>query len=308
MMINAREYMHPDDKAALSNLESVALFPQCVKAFLKLMPERLQRGLNMAGKIRLSPTQLPDIYRKLPPICAALGIAEPELYLGMDHEPNAYAFGDSAVSVSITSGLVECMDERELTAVLAHECGHIACRHVLFHSMARSLLSIGSSIFGPLAAVSYPVQLALFAWSRKSELSADRAAALVCGGADAVVDTMIRLSGGPASITAEVDRKEYLEQAAAYEKLLDESFWNLLLQANALKESSHPLCAVRAREIDAWCRGSAFAAIMGSGLLEAPDVLCPSCGKAARAEWKYCRACGAPLAGGHGGEADAEHD
>lgn len=297
-MISAHEYMHPEDKAALSNLESIALFPQCVKAFLKLMPEQLLYGLNMAGKIRLGPAQLPGLYEKLPPICGKLGIAEPEFYLEMNPSPNAYTFGDSRVSVTVTSGLLECMGERELIAVLAHECGHIACRHVLYHSMAQTFLSLGSSVFGPLAAVSYPVQLALFAWSRRSELSADRAAAIVCGGPDAVVDTMIRLSGGPASITDGVNREEYFKQAEAYTKLIEESLWNLLLQANALKENSHPFCAVRAREIDAWCGTERFAAIAASELIGAGEGRCPSCGAPVQDGWKHCRSCGSALAAG----------
>ncbi len=95
--------------------------------------EQLQYGMNMATAIRLSPTQLPKLYNHLPPICEKLGIAEPEFYLQMDPVPNAWTFGDTKIFITITSGLVELLNDEELDAVIAHECGHILCHHVLYH-------------------------------------------------------------------------------------------------------------------------------------------------------------------------------
>lgn len=80
--------------------------------------------MNMASTIRLSPTQFPEIYKHLPPICERLGIQEPEFYLEMNPTPNAYTAGDTRVFIVVTSSLVEMMDDEELDAILAHECGH----------------------------------------------------------------------------------------------------------------------------------------------------------------------------------------
>src|SRR6476620_11512772 len=74
----ARAFIHPEDAAALEQLRSIPLFAQCLQAVMKLAPERLLHGLNMAQKVRLGPKQLPDIYKHLPVACAALGISEPE--------------------------------------------------------------------------------------------------------------------------------------------------------------------------------------------------------------------------------------
>jgi hypothetical protein len=43
---------------------------------MKVMPERLLHGINMADKIRVGPDQLPELYGHLPSICASLGVAE----------------------------------------------------------------------------------------------------------------------------------------------------------------------------------------------------------------------------------------
>lgn len=123
MQLNPDTFIHPEDRAALENLRVTPLFPASVKAFMKVMPERLLHGIDMADKIRLGPDQLPEIYGHLPPICVALRIAEPEFYLEMNPTPNAYTYGDTLVFLTVTSGLVEYLEEDELKAVLAHECG-----------------------------------------------------------------------------------------------------------------------------------------------------------------------------------------
>ncbi|MDE6125502.1 MAG: M48 family metallopeptidase, partial [Muribaculaceae bacterium] len=140
--------------------------------------EKLQYGINMASSIRLSEKQLPDLYRHLPPICKKLGIAEPEFYLLMDPNPNAWTFGDTKIYITMTSGLVELLSDEELDAVLAHECGHILCRHVLYHSVADYVL-MGADSLGLLGALTIPLKFAILYWQRKSELSCDRAGAIV---------------------------------------------------------------------------------------------------------------------------------
>ena len=248
----AEDFTHPEDRAALERLEKVPLFPTCAKAFMKAIPERYLHGLNMAQKIRLSSKQLPNLYGHLPPICKTLDIEEPEFYLELDPQPNAYTYGDKQVFITLTSGLVESLSEEELRTVVAHECGHIACHHVLYRTMTVLLIQLGSRIFGPLSALSLPIQLALLHWFRRSELSADRAAATVMGGSKPVVEALIRLAGGPQSVTGEVNFELYMKQAEAYDKLM-ESKWDQFLQGLAVLSSTHPFLSVRAREITKWC-------------------------------------------------------
>ena len=64
-MIRPSEFMHPEDAAALRQLENIPGFPALVKKVLSLGYEQMQYGTNMASNIRLSPTQLPEIYNHL---------------------------------------------------------------------------------------------------------------------------------------------------------------------------------------------------------------------------------------------------
>lgn len=257
MTINPREYYHEQDRKALEALKSIPGFTPALKAFMKIMNENMMHGVNMATKIRLGPNQLPEIYHLLPPICEKLGIAEPELYLEMNPVPNAYTYGDTQVFITVTSGLLECMEEDEIKAVLAHECGHIACHHVLYHTMGNMILN-GGATFLNLGIFAVPLQLAFSHWERCSEFSCDRAAAVCMGGYDSVVEVMIRLAGGPKSITDKIDKQLYLEQAVEYQQLVGDSAWNKTLQYLALMNSSHPFTAVRASEVKKWCESERF--------------------------------------------------
>jgi serine/threonine protein kinase len=288
-------YIHPEDKAALDNLTAIPLFSTCVKEFMKIFTEKRIYGLNMAQKIRLGPRQLPEIYNQLPPVCDLLNIAEPEFYLEMNPIPNAYAHGDTQVFLTITSGLLEALEAEEIKAIIAHECGHIACRHMLYHTMASMMIQYGAKIFGPLAAMATPVWLGLLHWRRRSELSADRAAAVVMEGAGPVVNAIIRLAGGPKSITAGVNFEEYLKQADAYDRLLEESQWQMFLQGMAVLDEDHPFLAVRAREVWSWCGSEPFQRILKARQEGGTVSRCSNCGRTAGEDWTFCKYCGTKM-------------
>jgi len=256
----ATEFTHPDDAAALKALESTPLLPQIMKKVMELATEKLYYGLNLATKVKLSPTQLPEIYHLLPPICQKLGIKEPELYLEMNPSPNAFAQGETYTSISLTSGLVEMMTQEELTAILAHECGHILCHHMLYHSLVNTLLFdvVGQE---SLQSIITPVYYSLMYWYRKSELSADRVSAFIAGPKTAI-SALARLSSGPRSITSNLNLIELAEQADLYDKVANDGFWNKTLQMSAVMTLTHPFSSVRIREILRWVTNDSYKELM----------------------------------------------
>lgn len=258
-MIKAEDFIHPEDEAALRQMESIPGFPTLVKKVLSVGFEELEYGLNMATAIRLSPTQLPKIYNHLPPICERLGIPEPEFYLQMNPMPNAYTFGDTRIFITITSGLVEMMSDEEIDAVIAHECGHILCHHVLYHSIAQIIFS-GAVSLGIIGKLAIPVQFALLYWSRKSELSCDRCASVITS-PEVVVRTMARLAGGPRSITEGINFDEWARQANQYDEIKNENLWNKSLQLCAIATKDHPFAAVRVREVLKWGQSPQYKAM-----------------------------------------------
>ena len=59
MNVVPRDYIHPEDQAALENLKAIPLFSQCLKSFMKIGIERAIHGVSMAQKIRLGPDHPP---------------------------------------------------------------------------------------------------------------------------------------------------------------------------------------------------------------------------------------------------------
>ncbi len=290
------DFIHPEDAAALRQMENIPGFASLIKKILAIGLENLQYGVNMASAIRLSERQLPDIYKHLPPICEKMGIPEPEFYLQMDPNPNAWTFGDTRIYITVTSSLVEMMSEEELDAIIAHECGHILCRHVLYHTIAR-WLSSGLANLGILGAIATPVQFAMYYWSRKSELSADRAASIITN-PEIVASTMARLSGGPKSLTSRINLEEWARQADDYDKIQNDGLWNKTLQLAVIAGLDHPFSAVRVREILKWGDSEQYAMIKNGGSPSdfSPSAgKCPNCGKDIGTGWKFCNHCGNQL-------------
>jgi len=291
MPVASSEFIHPADAAALENLRAIPLFNTCVSTFLKLGLERYVHGVFLSKNIRLSERQLPAIYKHLPPICELFGIHVPDLYLEMSPYPDAYTIGEENVSICLTSGLLEIMNEEELHAVIAHECGHIVCQHMLYHTLAQFMLFTGANLFMPLEIVAEPVKMALRYWNRRCELSADRAGAVAVGSSKPIVSTMIRLAGGPRSITDAVNVDVYLEQAEAYERLSD-SKWDKALQSVAVQFTDHPFLAVRTREIKEWGATDQFQRLV-QAIAEQKWPKCSKCGRGMDLQWKFCNYCGA---------------
>lgn len=292
-MINPSEFIHPEDSAALQQLESIPGFPALVKKVLALGLEQMQYGVNMATAIRLSPTQLPKLYNHLPPICNKLGIAEPEFYLQMDPVPNAWTFGDTKIYITITSGLVELLDDEELDSVIAHECGHILCRHVLYHTLAKYILS-GADYLGILGTLALPIKYAILYWYRKSELSCDRCASIITS-PEVVARTMARIAGGPKDITKNINMYEWALQADKYDEIRNDGLWNKALQIAVIAEQDHPFSAVRVREILKWGDTPQYRNFVVNMKALGSGNKCSSCGNFVSPDWKFCKHCGQKL-------------
>ena len=292
-MIKPSEFIHPHDAAALRQLENIPGFPMLVKKILQLGLEQMRYGVNMATNIRLSPSQLPKLYNHLPPICQRLGIPEPEFYLEMNPMPNAYTYGDSRIFITITSGLVDMLDDEELDAVIAHECGHILCRHVLYHSVATEIFN-GAGALGLLGDLAKPIKWAMYHWYRMSELSCDRCASIITS-PEVVARVMARLAGGPKVITSDLNMEEWAKQADKYEAIRSDNLWDRYLQLAVVLELDHPFNAVRVREILNWQHTPQYLNLLANLNGEPASRLCPNCSRTICDDWAFCKYCGTKL-------------
>ena len=122
-------------------------------------------ALKMSGAQRVSPSEHPDVYRRLAPMTEQLtqrmGIPMPKLWVTPEDSPNAFATGrnPSHSSVAVTVGLLRLMNDEELEGVVAHELGHIKNRDILTASIAATIAS----------AISFLAQMAFFFGGRRGD-------------------------------------------------------------------------------------------------------------------------------------------
>lgn len=278
--IDCKQYIHSADRTALAALKKIPLLDTVCGKILSFMNDKQVNIINMSSMIRITAQQLPKIHVMVKSICKKIGIEMPELYLVLNRAPNAYTYGTEKYTIVIHSGLLECFEDDEIYAVLAHECGHIACEHMLYHTVARLVLGegkkglhelsnmfnskglVGNIVGGAISVVDNALELALYHWYRCSELSADRVAAICCESASPVIETMMRLAGGTTYIDSAINKKLFIAQAKDYKTIVDESKVNKALEFLLTKDMEHPLLAIRAYEAQQFAASEAFASIV----------------------------------------------
>ncbi|MFA4845051.1 MAG: zinc metalloprotease HtpX [Patescibacteria group bacterium] len=84
-------------------------------------------ALSSSGSKEIKKADNPRLYRMVENLAITCGIPMPKVYVMNDPSPNAFATGRDPkhASVSVTTGLLEIMEDNELEGVLAHEMSHV---------------------------------------------------------------------------------------------------------------------------------------------------------------------------------------
>ena len=101
--------------------------------------------LRITGSREVTPGQEPHLHRIVDEVTAMAGLPKPKVYIMQNDAPNAFATGRNAnhAAIAVTTGIMRILDDRELTAVLGHELGHIRNRDILVSAIA---VTIGAAI------------------------------------------------------------------------------------------------------------------------------------------------------------------
>jgi Zn-dependent protease with chaperone function len=258
--ISPRAFQHPADRAASSALKSIPYLDTVVRKLIELGYERALRQSFLGSSVRLSEDQLGEVWREHAIAYATLDMADvPDLYLTQYPSPNAMAIGAQRPIVVVQSELVSLLDAPQRRAVLAHEAAHILSDHQLYRTALAILVLLTRSARLPLPLT--PIRTALMEWGRATELSADRAAALVTRDPLVVCRTLMSLAGGAMVEQLDLDvfmrqGMDYVEEGGGLERLT-----RLMLDLGV----THPLPVKRTHELMAWVRSGEFDRIVGAG-------------------------------------------
>ncbi|MGO9322671.1 MAG: M48 family metallopeptidase [Solirubrobacteraceae bacterium] len=258
--ISPRAFQHPADRAATAALGSIPYLDTVVRKLIELGYERALRQSYLGSSVRLSEEQLGDVWREHAIAYATLDMPDvPDLYLTQYPAPNALAIGARRPIVVVQSELMHLLDAPQRRAVFAHEAAHILSDHQLYRTALAILVLLTRSSRLPLPLA--PVRSALMEWGRATELSADRAAALVTRDPLVVCRTLMSLAAGAMVDELDLDLfmrqgMDYKEQGGGLERLT-----RLMIDLGV----THPLPVKRTHELMAWVRSGEFDRIVGSG-------------------------------------------
>ncbi|MBL8918494.1 MAG: zinc metalloprotease HtpX [Myxococcaceae bacterium] len=184
-------------------------------------------ALAMNGARALPPNELPWLHALVSQLSAHAELPPPRLYVIASDTPNAFATGRSPAkaAIAVTTGLLEALDRRELTGVLAHELAHVKNRDTLIMTVAATLAGVishlaqlaffwggallggrsddredsgGSALgtLGLLLVAPLTATLLQLAISRSREFDADATAAQLTGDPLALANALARLEQG----------------------------------------------------------------------------------------------------------------
>lgn len=248
-VMRAIDIMHPEDAKAIQIIKGVSGCEQLIRIFMELGYEAQYRGESMVNHIRVTTESFPEICRLLKTVVAKVGIREPELYIYNDPEINAYTYGQTNTFIALSSGAVEKINGEELKGIMAHECGHILCKHTLYDTMFWTLKEM-EAVLGVIHGTMFaPLYLTLQYWNRKSELSVDRCAAVVVD-EEVYQSALVKLASGLKEVTGKSRR--LVEQGKQYEAFKRSSLWYRIQQEYRCMFYSHPQLCIRALELDKW--------------------------------------------------------
>ena len=204
------EYAFSGDLAVLRRmrrLKPVRVIAESTVRFWKT----LSKNELLGSSVKLSRRQFPALYDEVIACAETLKIPAPTVYIAQNLSTlNAGTYGTEEESfIVLNSALVDRFSGAELKFVIGHECGHIQNGHVVYRT-AVEFLTKGVGAYVSWAVL--PATMALNGWSRRAEITCDRAGLVCCRDLKAAQRAMLKIAGGSEKLLEEIDLEEYMKQ------------------------------------------------------------------------------------------------
>ena len=207
--ITGHDYTYTFDRqsrVAFENAKPVAL---AVEASVRLFKQMGKHQL-LGHAVKVSERQFPRIHGIAKRASDALQITTPQVFVVNNPTFNAGTLGTNDDSfIIIHSALLDQYSDQELLTVIGHECGHIHNSHVAYLT-ALHYLTYMAGMFLPW--ILQPALVALRTWSRRAEITCDRAGMLVSRDQQASERAITKLAVGSHKLYEEFNLDAFLEQ------------------------------------------------------------------------------------------------
>ncbi|MBX3126927.1 MAG: M48 family metallopeptidase [Polyangiaceae bacterium] len=193
-------------RAAFERMKPVEL---AVAAGVRMF-KHIGKAELLGHAVKVGPRQFPRVHGLAERCGATLGIATPTLYVVNNPHLNAATYGTNDDSfILIHSALVDHLSDDELLSVIGHECGHIHNNHVVYLTAMHYLTHMAGAF---VRYAGLPALLALRAWSRRAEITCDRAGALCARDLDVALRALTKLALGSQKLYEQLNVEAFLEQ------------------------------------------------------------------------------------------------
>lgn len=265
--LRAARFQHPIDIQATRTLRNLPILEPLLRSLLTAAESAMVLD-GLATGVQVTEKQLPKLHRMLAQACKVLDMHTPDLYIKQSPVANAYtlAVQGQRPFIVMHSALLELLDDEEILAVLAHECGHLKAEHGLWVTMANLLIILSASLFGGGLgrAVAEIGNAQIMRWLRAAELTCDRAALLVVQDPRVVMSSVMKLAGGSPKYAKDLDVDSYLSQAEQFDKASTTRLGRLMSRG-MMRDLTHPFPVLRVRELKRWSSSSHFQTLVSRG-------------------------------------------
>lgn len=244
-------YAFSGDVKVLRQLQRLAPVRVVVESSVRFW-KSFQKNELLGTSVKVSRRQFPHLHDIVVECAEALDIPVPTVYVSQSPFINAGTYGTNEESfILVNSALVDKLSDDEVRFVIGHECGHIQNSHVVYHTAA-SFMAQGIGVYVKWA--SLPASMALNAWSRRGEITCDRAGLLCCKDEEVALMSLMKLAIGSEKLFDEVDIEEYLGQLGELQEGVGR-FQELFAR--------HPYLPKRVQALRLFAQSSYFQALKG---------------------------------------------
>jgi Zn-dependent protease with chaperone function len=244
-------YAYAGDLKVLRTLDRLRPVKLAIEATVRMW-KSVARAELLGTAVKVSPAQFPHIHEMAVKAAETLHISPPTVYISPALALNAHTFGTEEDAYIVLNGmLVDHLSEGELLSVIGHECGHIQNNHVVFSTALYYLVNFANRFVKWVVA---PAVIALQGWSRRAEITCDRASLLCTRNLDVSQAALLKLALGSQRLYKDLNVEAFLAQ-------LDESKGGPAKYTELLKD--HPYVPKRVQALRVFAESAYYRGLSG---------------------------------------------